>query len=82
MRIKKCDRCGRTYDDYAKAAPPVLNEDFNTVATGTYDIDNECIGTSVVYDLCPACHHDFVDWFNIKNKRLFTADEGVVFNVD
>ena len=82
MRIKKCDRCGRTYADYAKAARPVINEDFNTVAVATYDIDNECIGTSMAYDICPACHKDFVDWFNVKGKLLFDATEGVVVNVD
>lgn len=61
-RIRKCDRCGETYKPYENA--------FNTIETSTYNMDNECEGITVTYDLCPKCKADFIAWFEAHGAKV------------
>ena len=61
-RIRKCDRCNETYEPYEAG--------FNSVGTTTYDMDNDMIGTSTDYDLCPKCKSEFKAWFEAHGERL------------
>lgn len=65
MRIRKCDRCGETYTPY--------ENDFNTVGTYTFNIDEEEIGTSNCYDLCPRCREEFKSWLNAHKSKGVTT---------
>ena len=61
-RIRECDRCKKTYKPY--------EDTFNSVGVTTYDMDNEAVGTSTDYDLCPSCNADFKAWFEAHGARL------------
>lgn len=61
-RIRKCDRCGKTYVGY--------EDTFNTVGTTTYNMDNDMIGTSTDYDICPDCKAEFIAWFGAHGGKL------------
>jgi hypothetical protein len=61
-RIRKCDRCGETYTPYETG--------FNTVEVSTYNMDNECEGTTTTYDLCPKCKTDFTAWFQAHGAKV------------
>lgn len=61
MRIRKCDRCGETYEPY--------EIDFNTVSTYTFNIDEEEIGSSNCYDLCMKCRDEFKCWLGVHRPK-------------
>lgn len=61
-RIRKCDRCEETYTPYMNG--------FNTIGTGTYNMDNEVEGLSVDFDLCPKCKADFIAWFEAHGAKV------------
>lgn len=55
-RIRECDRCGATYKPY--------ENEFNTVGTATYNLDDEQIDVMNIYDLCPKCRAELVAWLD------------------
>lgn len=61
-RVRKCDRCKKTYEPY--------ENEFNSVGTTTYDMDNDMIGMSTDYDLCPRCQSEFKAWFEAHGAKL------------
>lgn len=61
-RIRKCDRCKKTYEPY--------EGDFNSIGTATYNMDNEQLDVTTDYDLCPACNAEFKAWFEAHGAKL------------
>ena len=61
-RIRKCDRCNKTYEPYEGT--------FNSVGISEYDMDNQMHGISTDYDLCPTCAAEFKSWFETHGKYL------------
>lgn len=57
---KKCDRCGRLYEDYE------INfklKEFNAIATTYVDSKDGSITGNKSIDLCRDCRVDFILWF-------------------
>lgn len=67
-RIRECDRCKCCYDNYTN--------DYNSVGTAVYNMDNESVGNTVFYDLCPKCQREFKSWlFEFSGtKSTFAKD--------
>ena len=62
MRIRKCDRCGDTYKPYENS--------FNTVGNMTFNMDEEELGTTVCYDMCPKCKDEFTAWLTAHGAKF------------
>lgn len=63
MEARKCDRCGKLYENYSLSIPgdPIKgggNYRVNGFKTGT----DSCMNT--FKDLCPECMSEFIEWFN------------------
>ena len=62
MRIRKCDRCGGTYEPYESK--------FNTVGIVTFNMDDEDVSGTTFYDLCPHCRQEFVSWMETHGAKV------------
>lgn len=57
---KKCDRCGKYYDDYAFAVG-----EYNYVVKGRRRfLKDEGDAQGAIRDLCPECMQEFCDFLN------------------
>ena len=54
MRILKCDRCGKAYENYTDTN--------NTVGMTTFDANGTAVKSSNWYDLCYGCMSEFKKW--------------------
>ncbi len=58
MMAKKCDRCGKLYEEYN-----VANDERNINSIKTYNCEiNNGHFKHGPYDLCPECSNELVDW--------------------
>lgn len=58
MTAKKCDRCGKFYEEYNVAND---EKNVNTIRTYNCEIDKG-VYSHGPYDLCPECSKQLVDW--------------------
>lgn len=67
MRAKKCDRCGKLYEDYAGSKVFKDNGKANGVILIDRDLDNKYWSRDT-YDLCPECMGILMDYLKgVKN---------------
>lgn len=61
MLAKKCDRCGKLYEHYARDLKKGIS--FNGAATVAID-GNDGWQCNKVMDLCPECRESFARWLD------------------
>ena len=63
---KKCDRCGKFYDEYNFA-----NDDKNINGIMTLNLDaQDHYYTHKALDLCPSCKDSYEKWLNKKREKI------------
>ena len=62
---KKCDRCGKFYDEYNFARD---DKNINGIMTLNLDDQDDYYAHDPL-DLCPSCKDSFEKWLNKKGER-------------
>lgn len=70
MDAKKCDRCGKLYEQYNHkySIATIDTSNFNGFKLVREQFDGECYGSTKI-DLCPECADNLKDWLGQKEVK-------------
>lgn len=62
MLARKCDRCGKCYENYGEFKKDAEKEEFNSVRTSCVNNKDTGIYNREIFNLCPECRSSFIRW--------------------
>lgn len=66
--VKRCDRCGKIYENAEKTLDIVIAEMVENLSRNNALLDRALDGVTERVDLCTSCERDFINWWQRRGK--------------